>query len=267
MNIVVCVKQVPNPEIPMGKFKIDAGALKVIPPEGIPPVINPFDEQAVEVALRIKEKNPGSKITVITVGAGSAADILKHSLSMGADEAIFISDPIFEGSDAFGTAHILSKAVQKLGNVDLILCGRQAADWDVGQVGTLLSEALGIPLITIARKVEVVGGKLSVERALIDGYEVLEAPMPALVTISNEVGLPRLPTGMGIIMAARKKVATWKAQDMGIDAAKVGKNAARSEMVKLYVPVREAKCEVFQADTVAEAAAKMAARLREAKVI
>ncbi|MDO8491479.1 MAG: electron transfer flavoprotein subunit beta/FixA family protein [Dehalococcoidia bacterium] len=267
MNIVVCAKQVPNPEIPMGKFKIDAQALKVIPPEGIAPVISPFDEQAIEVALRIKEKNPGSKITALTVGAGSAGDILKHALSMGADEGIFLSDPAFEGSDAFGTAYILSKAIQKLGNVDLILCGRQAADWDVGQVGTLLAEDLGIPLITIARKVEVLNGKLSVERALIDGYEVLEAPMPSLVTVSNEVGLPRLPTGMGIIMAARKKVAVWKAQDMGIDVAKVGKNAARSEMVKLYIPVREAKCEMFQADTVAEATVKMAVRLREAKVI
>lgn len=267
MNIVVCAKQVPNPEIPMGKFKIDAQAMKVLPPEGIPPVISPFDEQAVEVALRLKEKNPGSKITVLTVGAGSAADILKHALSMGADEAIFLSDPAFDGSDSFGTAHILGKAIRRLGNIDVVLCGRQAADWDVGQVGTMLAEELGIPLVTIARKVETSNGKLSVERALIDGYEVLETPMPAVVTVSNEVGLPRLPTGMGIIMAARKKVAVWNAQELGVDASMVGKGAARSELVKLFVPTREAKCEIFSADTVGEAAAKMAAKLREAKVI
>lgn len=264
MNIIVCVKQVPNPEIPMGKFKIDPKAGKVIPPEGVPPVISPFDEQAVEVALRIKEKTQ-SKITIITMGA--SVDVVKHSLSMGADDGIVLNDPAFEGSDSFGTAYVLSKAIQKVGNFNLILCGRQAADWDVGQVGTFIAEILGIPIITIARKVESVDGKVRVERALMDGYEVIEAPLPAVVTVSNEIGLPRLPTGFNIIMAARKKVPVWTAADIGVEPAKVGKAAARSELLNLYIPVREAKCEMFTGETVAEAAVKMAVKLRQEKII
>lgn len=266
LNIIVCVKQIQDPEIPPAKFKVDTAANRVVPPEGVSPVISPFDEQSVEAALRIKEK-AGGKITVLTVGKGSARDVLKHALSMGADEAIILEDDSFDGSDSQSLALILAKAIQKTGPFDLVFCGRQAADWDEAQVGSALAEALGIPPVTIARSAQVVDGKVRVERVQLDGYEVVEAPLPALVTVSNEIGQPRLPTGFGIIQAARKKVAQWKASDIGVSPADVGPGAARTRIVKLFIPVRESKCEFVEGETVAEAADRLAMKLREAKII
>lgn len=267
MHIVICVKQVPNPEIPPGKFRIDSAAKCAAPPEGIPPVINPFDEQAVEVALRIKEQQPDTKITVISMGPASVKDVVKHGLAMGADEGVILEDKAFDGSDGFGTAHILTKAIEKIGQYDLILCGRQAADWDVGQVGSLIAENLDLPIVTRAQKIECSGNKLAVEHVIMDGYEVVEIPMPALITVSNEVGQPRLPTGMGIIKANRAKVPTWTAQDIGADVSKIGPNAARIEILDIFVPTRDGKCEILEGESVAEAIDKLAMRLREEKII
>ncbi len=134
MNIIVCVKQIPDPEIPPAKFRLDSESKRVVPPEGIPPVINPYDAQAVELALRLKEKH-GGKITVLSLGSTASSSVVKHALSMGADEGIVLTDEAFEESDSFATAYILTKAIQKIGVYDLILCGRQAADWDEGLVG------------------------------------------------------------------------------------------------------------------------------------
>lgn len=266
MNIVVCVKQIQDPEIPPAKFKIDPESNKVIPPEGVPPVINPFDEQAVEAALRIKETH-GGKITAVTLGRGTAKDILRHALAMGADEAIILEDEAFEGSDSYAVALALSKAIKKIGQYDLVLCGRQAADWDEGQAGFFIAENLGVPIVSLARKVEVVDRRVRVERVLLDGYEVVEASLPVLVTISNELGQPRLPTGFGIITAARKKIEAWTAQDIGVDISQVGTSAARTRLTKLFIPVRQVKCEFIEGEDVAEAATNLALKLREAKLI
>ncbi|MDO8473276.1 MAG: electron transfer flavoprotein subunit beta/FixA family protein [Dehalococcoidia bacterium] len=266
MNIIVCVKQIQDPEIPPAKFKVDPATNRVVPPEGVPPVINPFDEQSIEAALRIKEK-AGGKITALTVGKGSARDVLKHALAMGADEAFMLDDDAFDGSDSQSMALILSRAIQRIGPFDLVFCGRQAADWDEAQVGSALAEALGIPPITIARSAQVVDGKIRVERVQTDGYEVVEASLPALVTVSNEIGQPRLPTGFGIIQASRKKITQWKASDIGLSPAEVGPAAARTRLLKLFVPVRESKCEFVKGETVAEAAALLAVKLREAKIL
>ena len=266
MNIIVCVKQVPNPEIPMGKFKIDAAANRVLPPEGIPPVINPFDEQAIEAALQLKEAHGGG-ITAISLGPPSAQDVVKHSLSMGADEGVLLQDALFEDCDSFSTAYALSKAIEKLGQYDLILCGRQAADWDQGQVGSIIAENLGVPIITFARKIEPVDNRLRVERVILDGYEIVETDMPAVVTISSEIGQPRLPSGWGIISAAKKQVPNWTAEDTGADASLLGPSAARTELLKLSIPSREGECEIIEGETGAEAAAKLAIRLREVKIL
>lgn len=266
MNIIVCIKQIPDPEVPPTKFKIDPQSNQVIPPEGVPPVINPFDEQAIEAALRIKDAH-GGKITAITLGPSPARDILRHALAMGADEAIILEDEIFEGSDSFGIALALSKAIEKIGQYDLILCGRQAADWDEGQTGFFVAENLKIPVISLARKVEVTDGKVRVERVLLDGYELIEAPLPALVTISNELGQPRLPTGFGIITATRKKIETWTAQDIGINTTQVGSAASRLKLTKLFIPVRQIKCEFIEGEDAAEAAIRLALKLRETKLI
>lgn len=267
MHIIVCIKQVLDPEMPPAKFKIDAGARKAVQPEGIPLVVSPFDAQAVEAALRIKDANKDVKVTALTVGGDSAKDAIKHVLSMGVDEGVIISDESFGGSDSFGTAHILAKAIEKLGSYDLVLCGRQAADWDMGAVGPILAEYLKIPVLTLAKQVEVVDGRLRVRSVLPDGYAVLECSLPALVTISNEIGQARLPSGRGIVMAARKQVPVWTAQDIGCDPGRVGRGAARSEVVELFVPVNTRKQIIIQGETQAEAARDLAAKLRADNIL
>jgi len=266
MNIIVCVKQVPDPEIPPARFKIDPEAKKVIPPPGVPPVISVFDERAVEAACRLKDKH-SAKITAITMGPGKVSDVVKHALAMGADEGIVLQDESFENLDSFGTAYILAKAIEKIGEYDLILCGRQAADWDSGQVGSILAETLGIPVVTIAKDIEAVDGKIKVARVLKDGYEVVEAQMPCLVTVSNELGLPRLPSGMGIVMAARKQIPVWTAQDIQADLSQAEPAGPHTEILNLFVPVREGKCEIIVGETGSEAAVNLAIKLREAHVI
>jgi len=266
MHIIVCVKQVPDPEIPPAKFKIDPETKRVIPPPGVSPVMSVFDERAVEAACRLKDKYH-AKITAVTMGMGKVSDVIKHAISMGADEGIVLQDKAFENTDSFGTAYFLSKAIQKIGQYDLILCGRQAADWDAGQVGSILSEILGIPSVTLAKDIDVVAGKVKVARVLKDGYEVVEAPMPCLVTVSNEIGLPRLPAGMGIIMAARKQVPVWTAQDIQADLSQLESAGVLTEVQKLFVPVRESKCEIIVGENPGEAASKLATRLKELNVI
>ena len=260
MHTIVCVKQVLDPEIPPAKFKIDTETKKVIPPTGVPPVISVFDERAVEAACRLKDKNKG-KITVISMGSGKAADVVRHALSMGADDGFVLDDPAFEGLDSFGTAYVLGKAIQKIGAYDLVLCGRQAADWGAGQVGSILAEILGIPVVTLACNIEAADNKLRVKRIVKDGYEVLEAPMPTLVTVSSEIGLPRLPGGLGLMMARRKVIPVWKAQDIGAEPAKLDKAAAHSEVAGLSVPIRKSQCEIITGATPAEAAGNLASKI------
>ena len=266
MNIIVCVKQVLDPEAPPASFKVDSATNKVMPPPGIPPVISPFDEQAVEAALRLKDKH-GGKITAVSMGNGLVRDVVKKPLSMGADELVLLEDPAFEEGDSWSTAYALSLAIKKIGQFDIIFCGRQAADWDAGQVGTGIAEMLGLPCITIAKKVEFADGKVKVERVITDGYEVVEAPLPCLITVSNELGEPRYPTLKGIMAAGRKQPLVWKPNDIGADVSKLGASGRVSKVSKLFVPVREGKCEVVQADSPAEAGAALAAKLREARLI
>lgn len=266
MNIVVCVKQVPDPETPPSSFKIDTATNRVVPAPGVPPVISPFDEHAVEAALRIKDVS-GAKVTVISMGKDLVMDVVKKPLSMGADELILLQDEAFEGGDSYTTAYALSTAIKKIGQFDLIFCGRQAADWDVGQVGMGIAELLGIPSVAPAKKVEVLDGRVKVERVVPDGYEVIEAPTPVLVTISNELGEPRYATMKGIMAAARKKPTIWTSKDIGADAAKIGKAGSKIKLLKLFIPVREVKCVMAEGESIEEAAADLALKLRAAKVI
>ncbi len=259
MNTIVCVKQVLDPEIPPAKFKIDPGTKQVVPPPGVPPVISVFDERAVEAACRLKDKHKG-KITVISMGSAKAADVVKHAISMGADDGFVLQDPAFENLDSFGTAYVLSKAIQKIGAYDVVLCGRQAADWGAGQVGSILAELLGLPVVTLAFGIEAADKKLKIKRMLKDGYEVVEAPMPSLVTVSSEIGLPRLPGGMGLMMARRKQIPIWKAQDIGAEPSKLDKANAHTEITGLSIPTRKTECEMI-GGTPAEAGASLAEKL------
>ena len=266
MNLVVCVKEIPDPETPASAFSIDAEAKRAIPAKDMPPVISPFDEQAVEAALRLKDAH-GGKVTVLSLGAPSAQKVLKHALSMGADEAFLLNDTLFDDSDSTSTAYALSQAIKKVGEFDLIFCGRQAGDFDAGQVGSGIAEFLGIPSVTVAKKVEANDSKAKVERALPDGYEMVEVSLPALITVSNELGEPRYATLKGIMAAAKKTVTVWSAEEIGAESSKVGAAGARTKMLKLLIPVRESRCEIVEGENEEEAAVKLALKLREIKLI
>lgn len=266
MNIIVCVKQVPDPEAPPASFKIDAATNTVVPPPGVAPVISPFDEQAVEAALRTREAK-GGKVTVISLGTNLLRDVVKKPLSMGADELILLEDEAFTKGDSSSTAFALAAAIKKIGEYDIIFCGRQAADWDSGQVGTGIAEFLGVPCVTVAKKIEVLDGKAKIERVLPDGTEIVETPLPALVTVTNELGEPRYPTIKGIMAAKKKEPIVWKPADIGVTPEQIGGTARRTKMVKLFQPVREGKCEIIGGETPEEVAVNLAVKLREAKVL
>jgi electron transfer flavoprotein beta subunit len=265
-NMIVCVKQIADPEAPAGSFRVDEASKTVIPAAGVPQVVSPFDEQAVEAALRIKDAH-GGKITVLSLGKDFVMDVIRKPLAMGADELVLLQDPAFEGADSRSTAYALAMAIKKVGEYDLVFCGRQAADWDAGQVGSGIAEFLGIPNVTVAQKAEMVDGKVKVERVVSDGYEVIEAPTPVLITVSNELGEPRYPKLKGIMMAARKEITTWTAQDIGADTSQLGAAGARTKLLKLFAPVKEGKCEIIEGENPEDAAVNLALKLREAKLI
>ena len=263
VKIILCVKQVIDPETPVSAFRINPEAKRVIPAPGIPPVVNGFDENAVEAALRIKD-SVGAEITVLSLGNNFVMDVMKKPLSMGADQLVLLQDAAVEDLDAFATAYALSEAVKKLGEFDLILCGRQASDWDNAHVPIGIAEMLGLLCITVAQSVEVVDGGLVVGRVLTDGYEVVEASLPALVTVSNELGEPRYPTLRGIMAASRKTPTVWTAADLGIDPARL---TPKLRLIDLFVPVNERHCEFVDGENDADAGRKLALRLREEKLI
>jgi len=266
VNMIVCCKQVLDPEAPPASFKVNPSTNQVVPPPGVPPVISPFDEQAVEAALRVKDKL-GGKITVLSLGNNMLRDVVKKPLSMGADELVLLEDEAFEGGDSWSTAYALAMAIKKIGEFDIIFCGRQAADWDSGQVGSGIAEILGLPSVTVAKKVEVTDSKATVERIIADGYQVIEVTLPALITVSNELGEARYATLKGIMAAAKKQPTIWKPADIGVDPSQVGTAGRKAKLLKLFQPVKEGKCELVEADSPAEAGAKLAQKLREAKVL
>jgi len=263
MHIIVCMKQVIDPEAPVSSFKIDEAAKKALPPKGTPPVLNPADENALEAALKIKDAKPDTKITVVSLGSQLARPVVKKSLAAGADALFLLEDATFEDLDAAGTARILVAAIKKIGAFDLVLCGRQSSDTDAGQVGSGIAELLGLPSVTVARKVTVSDGKLTVERVVADGYEVIESSLPALVTASNEIGNLRFPTVKQTMAAQKVNPTVGTAADLGVNAASLRK----INKIKLYQPVREVNTEIIAGETPEEAGAKLAVKLREAKVI
>lgn len=260
MEIIVCIKPVLDPELPPAKFAVDGKKNQVIPPEGMPFVMSPYDALAVEAALKIKEAK-GGKVTVLTLGTKYTEDVVRKAVAMGADEGVILTDPAFDGSDGFGTAYVLTQAVRKVGAFDLILCGRQAADWDEGMVGSVMAEYLGIPVVVRAKSIEAQDGKLKVERVTATGSEVYEVALPALVTVSSEMGQARIPAGRGIIIAAKKQYPRWGAADVGADASRTGPAAARNSLVKLFIPSYQRKCEMVTGKDPAEAAALLAEKI------
>jgi len=266
MNMIVCCKQVVDPEAPPASFKVDASSNKVVPPAGVPPVISPFDENAVEAALRIKDAQGGT-ITAVSLGVKLLRDVVKKPLSMGVDELVLLEDEAFDDGDGWTIAHALAMAIKKIGEYDIIFCGRQASDWDNGQVGSGIAEILGLPGVTLARKIDITDGKATVERVTADGYDVIEVSLPAVITVSNELGEARYPTIKGIMAAKRKEPVVWKPADIGIEPSQLGTAGRRTKLLKLFQPVREGECEIIEGESPEEAAVNLAQRLREAKVL
>lgn len=266
MNMIVCVKQIPDPETPATAFRVDEAAKKVIPAQGIAPVVSPYDTQAVEAALRIRDAAGGEgKITIISIGPASARDVIKHALAMGADEGVLIDDPqLYDNPDPFVTAQVLTAAIKKIGEYDLIFCGRAAADWDNGIAPSGVAELLGIPCVTVAKKVVESNGHVAVDKVLADGFETVEASRPCVVTISNELGDPRYPQLRQIMAAARKQVQVWTAADLGLTPEQL---QPKIVIEKLFIPVKQSNVEIIEGDTVEAQAASLARKLREAKLI
>jgi electron transfer flavoprotein beta subunit len=266
MNIVVCVKEILDPEAPADSFTIDSTDNVLTPKGKIAKVLNPFDEQAVEAALRIKDKF-GAKVTAISVGKQMDRVVTKKPVFMGADELILLEGEDFAGGDSWSTAYAIAAAIKKLGQCDLVVCGRQAGDSNAGQVGIAIAEFLGLPHVSVVRKIDILDGKARVERVTGDGYETVEVHLPALITVTNELGQARYPAIQNIRIANKIQPTIWKLEDIGVEASQTGKQGRRQRLIKLYQPVREGTCEMVEGETIQEAAENLALTLRKAKIL
>jgi len=266
LNIIVCIKQVPDTT----EVKINPETGTLIR-EGVPSIINPFDTYAIEEGLRLKEQF-GGKVTVISMGPPQAMEALKEAVAMGADEAILLSDRAFAGSDTWATAYTLSRAISKCGAFDIILCGKQAIDGDTGQVGPGIARQLGISQLTYVfkiRELDPESGSIIVERLLEEGREVVETSLPALLTVVKDINQPRYPTFLGIRRATRMEIPVWTTADLpDADASRFGLDGSPTQVVRIFgPPKREGTVELISTDSMDEAAGTLADRLLAEKVI
>jgi electron transfer flavoprotein beta subunit len=255
ISIIVCAKQIPDPEAPLSDVSVDSEAMEVI--VDAPMVISPFDENALEVALQLQEEM-GGKITVLSLGRKVSDTVLRKSLAAGADELILMQDGAFDKLDSHSTAYALAEAIRKIGEYDLVLAGRQAGDWDSGQVGLILGEMLDLPCISLAREIKVEDGNVLVKKNMPGGYEQVKARMPALVTVSNEVGELRYisRTRMMKMLRARTSIPSWSSGDFVSDNAGLKKMG----IVELSSPPDMGRnCEILEGATPEEKADKLAA--------
>ena len=234
MNIVVCIKQVPGTT--QVKINPETGTLIR---DGVEAIVNPFDEYAIEEALSIKDKI-GATVKIITMGPPQAESALRSAIAMGADEAFLVSDRMFAGSDTWATSYTVAKGIQALGKVDLIICGKQAVDGDTAQVGPGVAEALDIPFVAWVRKVEEISAtKIRVERAMEDGYEVVEMALPALITVVKEINTPRMASLRGKMRAKKEVIKTLSGADLNADPNKCGLKGSPTQVLRSFVPQRK----------------------------
>jgi len=230
MNIIVCIKQVPD----TAEVKINPETGTLIR-EGVPSIVNPFDMHAIEAGLRIKEK-VGGKVTVLTMGPPQAETALKEAISMGADDALLLSDRAFAGSDTWATSYTLSRAIEKLG-ADVIICGKQAIDGDTAQVGPEVAEFLNIPHISYIRKIEdVTNGSIRVQRLMDEGYDVVESTLPVLLTVVKELNEPRLPSLKGKMAAKKAEIKKWVSSDILADENNLGLRGSPTQVKNIFTP-------------------------------
>jgi electron transfer flavoprotein beta subunit len=266
MNIVVCIKEIFDPEATIESFRLDQTNKVLVGSAKVLKVVNPFDEQAVEAALRIKDKI-GAKVTALSLGNNLDRVVVKKPVHMGADELVLLEDEAFVASDSWSAAQALAAAIRKIGDVDLILCGRQAADSNAGQTGLAIAAFLGLPCVTVARRIEINGDTALIERVIPNGYESVEVRLPAVVTVSNELGQARYPSIRNIAKSNALKPAVWKPADIGLAPDSCGTHGRRLQAKKLFLPVFDTSCEIVGGDTIDEAAQNLAARLRQERIL
>jgi len=266
MKLIVCVKQVIDPEEPPSSFGVDESACKITLPPGVPSVVSPFDRQAVEAALRIKD-DKGGKVTALSLGHELSPAVLRDPLAMGADELVLLDDPVFENGDAWSTAYGLAMGAKKIGDFDIIFCGRQDSETDAGQIGTCMGKILNFPCVTVAKKIDVKDGKATIERVTDDGHEVLTVDLPLVVTVSNELGEARFATVKQTMKARKIKPVVWRHSDLDLTADQASVSGQKVKLVKLFKPVCDIKCEMIQGATPEEMGANLAVKLRESNLL
>ncbi|MFH1678742.1 MAG: electron transfer flavoprotein subunit beta/FixA family protein [Candidatus Omnitrophota bacterium] len=245
MNIIVCIKQVPETT----EVKINPQTNTLIR-EGVKSIINPFDMYAIEEAVRLKERF-GGKVTVLTMGPPQAEGALREAVAIGCDEGVLLSDRAFAGSDTLATSFTLSCAIRKIeGGFDLILCGKQASDGDTAQVGPGVSVHLDIPQVTYVKKIEqIIDGVARVERMTEEGYEIIELALPALFTVVKEINEPRIPGLRGMMRAKKAMITHWGAKNIQADAGRVGLAGSPTQVLKIFTPLPRKGGQVFHGDT------------------
>lgn len=263
MNIIVCLKQVPD----TNEVRIDPVKGTLIR-EGVPSIINPDDKNALEEALKIKDENENVKVTVLSMGPPQAEIALVEAIAMGADEAILLSDRAFAGSDTWATSTALAAGINAIGDYDIIFCGRQAIDGDTAQVGPQIAEHLDIPQITYVEDLEIENGKVRARRALEDGYFVIESELPVLVTAIKELNEPRYPSIKGIYKGFNGgSIKVLSAEDVNADKNNIGLDGSPTQVNKSFTPPgRGGESEIIEG-TPKEQARQLIVRLKEEKII
>ena len=235
MNIVVCIKQVPDTT----DVKINPETNTLIR-EGVESIINPFDMYAIEEAVRLKERF-GGQATVVTMGPPQADSALREALSLGIDSAIHLCDRAFAGSDTWATSLILAKAIEKINDCDLVICGKQASDGDTAQVGPGIATHLDLPQATYVRRIDslhldTAPRVMVVERLLEEGYELIELQLPVLITVVKEINEPRLPSLRGKMSSRKAEITLWGNKDLGLSENQIGLNGSPTQVVKIFTP-------------------------------
>jgi electron transfer flavoprotein beta subunit len=258
MNIIVCLKQVPE----IAEVKINPETNTLIR-EGVESIINPFDLYAIEEAIRIKEREEAVQITALTMGPQQADRALREAIALGCDRAILISGKAFAGSDTWATSNTLARAIEKIDTYELIICGKQAMDGDTAQVGPGIACHLGIPQITFVRKIEKLDqSSIRAERMTEEGYEVIEAPLPALITVIKEINEPRLPSLKGKLQAKKAEVVVWNEEELNIDIDSIGLEGSPTQVIKIFTPPPKEGGLILEGD-VSETVEKLAELLKD----
>jgi electron transfer flavoprotein beta subunit len=212
-------------------------------------VVNPFDEYAIEEALRIKERIPGTVVKVMTMGPPQAESALRAAIAMGADEAYLITDAAFAGSDTWATSYTLTKGIKSLGETHLIICGKQAIDGDTAQVGPGLAEMLGLPFVAWVRRIEeLTDHAIRVQRLMEEGYDVVEMPLPGLITVVKEINTPRLASLKGKMRAKSAKITTLDVAALAAEKTKTGLTGSPTQVLRSFVPARKASGETISGE-------------------